>query len=423
MNSLNTKIYSNIIWQFFPSVLRIGISFIGTMYVANQMSKADFGTFQYLTSYFYIFLMFEHLTHSNILKEYFLESEENDTSRLFSSIFISMSFCLLALMMSIFWFRESQEWYLWSFFMIALFFRSFSPISYYFDSLLLSKYGSTSQLVGSLSFNLIRLLNPISLTFQCAVFSLQFVIVSIINIFTFKAKINNFKDIKLPSFSIIKNIFVKSFPLFISVLLVQLTQRIDVFILKNYLSFEDVADYSVAVKFAEPWMFLASSIVVSVFPKLISMSKEDELLVNTSYNFVNKILIIISLFIAVVTLLFSAPVLEFVFDQKYNESIKLLNIYILSTPFLFLNLVQQIWEQKNNYLYFSVLRLCIGLISNVLLNIYLIPKFGTEGAVYATLISYFFFSVFSNLLTKKSRKYLVIQLSILKISKYKMFFK
>ncbi|EPZ50408.1 polysaccharide biosynthesis protein [Bacteriovorax sp. BAL6_X] len=423
MNSLNTKIYSNIIWQFFPSVLRIGISFVGTMYVANQMTKTDFGTFQYLTSYFYIFLMFEHLTHSNILKEYFLESGTDDTSRLFSSIFISMIFCFLALMISMFWFRESQEWYLWSFFMIALFFRSFSPISYYFDSLLLSKYGSTSQLIGSLSFNLIRLLNPISLTFQCAVFSLQFVIVSIINIFTFKAKINNFKHIKLPSFSIVKNIFVKSFPLFISVLLVQLTQRVDVFILKSYLSFEDVADYSVAVKFAEPWMFLASSVVVSVFPKLISINKNDMQLVNISYNFVNKVLMIMGALIATVTLLLSAPVLEFVFDQKYNESIKLLNLYILSTPFLFLNLVQQIWEQKNEYLYFSVLRLCIGLFSNILLNIFLIPKYGTEGAVYATLISYSFFSVFSNLLTKKSRKYLLIQLSFLRLDKYKIFFK
>ena len=61
------------------------------------------------------------------------------------------------------------------------------------------------------------------------------------------------------------------------------------------------------------------------------------------------------------------------------------------------------WLLIENFLEFSIITQGIGAISNVALNIWLIPIYGIKGAAFATLISYSFASYFSLFIFKKTR--------------------
>lgn len=418
LNQSRKRILTNMLWHFVPSVVRVLVSFLGTMLVAKVMNKSDFGKFQYLTSLFYVCLMYEQLTNGNIVKQYILEK---DKSVLYSSILVSFCVSLFTIAITSFVFFRADFFNLWILLSIGLLFRSLSPLVYYFDAHLLSKYTGTTQLAGNIFYNLTRLLSPGSLIFQVIIFSMQFVLISILNsvVFFTKVKGNIFNFNKDLAISIVKN----SLPIFVTVILMQLIQRVDVFLLEYFRGYEEVANYSIVMKFSEPWLFLASAIVVSIFPKLINIDTKNEGKLLNVFNLINKIMFLLSIVIITGTVMFSDWFITLIFDNKYKDSIELLNLYIFAIPFLYLNMVQQIWEQKTNKLYYSIYRFIISLVVNVSLNIYLIPSEGALGAVIATIVSYSVLAFWFNLFVKNNRRYFISQISIKPFNVYKSYFR
>ncbi|MFX4478072.1 polysaccharide biosynthesis C-terminal domain-containing protein, partial [Acinetobacter baumannii] len=60
-------------------------------------------------------------------------------------------------------------------------------------------------------------------------------------------------------------------------------------------------------------------------------------------------------------------------------------------------------------------RTALGLISNVLLNCLLIPKYGALGAAYATVVSFAIAGLFYDLLQKETRKIFLMKVSALNV--------
>jgi len=61
------------------------------------------------------------------------------------------------------------------------------------------------------------------------------------------------------------------------------------------------------------------------------------------------------------------------------------------------------WILIENALYFSLLTQGLGALSNVVLNYFLIPLYGGEGAAWATLVSYAIASFFAVFLYARTR--------------------
>ncbi|WP_417204637.1 polysaccharide biosynthesis C-terminal domain-containing protein [Acetoanaerobium sticklandii] len=415
----HNKIVVNILWHFIPSVFRISFSFFGTMYVAREMSKDNYGQFQYLTSLFYICLIYEQITNASIVKERLILNEKESLNILYSVILSNLIFAVFASFVLYGMMRGAGELSYIFIFSMALICRAFSPLVYFFDSKLMSKQSSLTQLFGNLFYNIGRIFNPSSLLYQSSLFFSQYLVTTISNIYIFlklKSKlVSNRLSFKVDEMRII---FIRSIPLFISLLLMQLVQRIDVFLIEYFRGFTEVADYSIVIKLSEPWLFLSSAIVVSVFPKLINSELSDNNKLLDHFHFINTVMLVISSTIVVGTFLFGDEIITLLFKEKYIRSIPLLKVYIISLPFLFLNMVQQIWEQKMNRLYFSVFRLFVSLLVNIVLNIYLIPRMGTLGAVYATIVSYSMLGIILNVTTKDSRAFLRTQIQPRRLSFY-----
>lgn len=193
---------------------------------------------------------------------------------------------------------------------------------------------------------------------------------------------------KLPSFFFTyKEIFLTSYPMAISAIAYFIMQGIDVLILTTYSSFESVAYYSVAVKLSTLTALSLLSVNIVVAPKIAEIyekrkTNELQLLIKKS----TRLIFIISIFLLSFIFLFSEHIL-YLFGPNY---------IVASTPLVIL-LSAQLYNSVSGpsaiYLNMTgkqrVLNwiLIIGLLTNIFLNLYLIPNYGMNGAAIATLVS------------------------------------
>ena len=193
---------------------------------------------------------------------------------------------------------------------------------------------------------------------------------------------------KPPSFFFTyKEIFLTSSPMAISAIAYFIMQGIDVLILTTYSSFESVAYYSVAVKLSTLTALSLLSVNIVVAPKIAEIyekrkKNELQLLIKKS----TRLIFVISMFLLSFIFLFSEYILH-LFGPNY---------IVASTPLVIL-LSAQLYNSVSGpsaiYLNMTgkqrVLNwiLIIGLLTNIFLNLYLIPNYGMNGAAIATLVS------------------------------------
>ena len=193
---------------------------------------------------------------------------------------------------------------------------------------------------------------------------------------------------KLPSFFFTyKEIFFTSYPMAISAIAYFVMQGIDVLILTTYSSFESVAYYSVAVKLSTLTALSLLSVNIVVAPKIAEIyekrkTNELQLLIKKS----TRLIFVISIFLLSFIFLFSDHILS-LFGPNY---------IVAGTPLVIL-LSAQLYNSVSgpSAIYLNMtgkqrvlnLILIIGLLTNIFLNLYLIPNYGMNGAAIATLVS------------------------------------
>ena len=113
--------------------------------------------------------------------------------------------------------------------------------------------------------------------------------------------------------------------------------------------------------------------------------------------------------LALLNALLSDVMINYSFGSDYRSAAPILAIYGFSNVFVFMNNASWQWFLNLNLQALAAYRLMLGAILNIILNLYLIPKYGLLGAAYATLISYGFSSYFFNILFKNSRRNFFLQ--------------
>jgi O-antigen/teichoic acid export membrane protein len=197
-----------------------------------------------------------------------------------------------------------------------------------------------------------------------------------------------------------------SFPLIFASAFFLIYSRIDQVMLKNMIGAEAVGLYDSAVRISELSYFIPQLILVSLLPAVVN-AKNISLLIY--YARVKKLLVlilVISIAIALGTTIISKYLLLTIFGEKFLGALPALYICAWSTIGASLNsFAQQIFVIENSTKNISISAF-LGMITNITLNLILIPIYGISGAATATLISYAipFLSLF---LFKKTRSVLM----------------
>lgn len=163
--------------------------------------------------------------------------------------------------------------------------------------------------------------------------------------------------------------------------------RIDQILINIFINPVAVGFYYVAVKLAEGIWLISQSAATVLFPKVAAETDGQKLKDFTPL--VCRNILFITFLISVVLFIFSNWVIVFFYSKDFLDSVRPFQILLVGTLFisgwriLANDIAAQGRPMLNTYIIgFSVL-------FNLVLNVFLIPKWGIEGAAFATVISYF----------------------------------
>ena len=208
-----------------------------------------------------------------------------------------------------------------------------------------------------------------------------------LTVLTFILKAQRLRVLAKITTSTIKQAILGSLPYGLLGILGLLYFRIDIFLLTYLRGNFDAGIYGAAYRFLEAVVFVPSSLAAAFFPisiKLVTQSPEK------IYRLYKKFIYLLFLIALPVVLAYwlLLPFIILKFLPQYLQAIKVLQILSLTIPFMFMISIQgMLLFSHERFLRPLLLMGFFNLMINILLNLYLIPKYSFVGSAWATLIS------------------------------------
>jgi len=385
--------------------------------VTRYLGPERFGMLSYAISLTALFASASHMGLGGLVVREIVKNKEERSVILGTSLALKMIGALLGYALLMLYAYKSEGWLTENFYLILLVSTTmlvlpFSGIiTFWFESQVQGKYISVAQLSGALSGAALKVLFVVlgaSLTYFAFAHIVQSLITGALLLFLFQKR--SIFSIASWKFSVdkAKELLASGWVIFLGSFFAVIYLKIDQVMLRWMVGDTAVGVYSVASTMSEVWYFIPTAIVASFFPRLIELKKEDSGLYHKKLQQIFDILFIIALAVAIAVNLLAPHLIGLLFGAVYQDAGAILVIHVWAALFIFMRAALSKWILVENLLVFSMITQGFGALVNVILNFYLIPLFGGQGAAIATLISYATASYFSLLVTPKSREVFVM---------------
>lgn len=388
------KYLANTGWMFFEKVLRILLAFVVSIFLARYLGPSDYGLFNYVLSFTGLFTILSSFGIEGILTRELVKSPDKADELLGTCFWLRLigSFLSVVLTVSAAILIEEPLSTLFLIIIISTgtFFQSITVVEQYFQSKVEAKKNVAAQsssffITSVLKIILILLEQPLVMIVFAHVS--EFIFLSIGYFIIYCRTGNKFKEWSF-SFYSAKKIIKDSWPLMLSGVVISVYMKIDQVMIKNMMTSTDVGYYAAAVKLSEAWYFIPMTISASLFPAIINAKSVGEDFYLNRLQKLYDLLAIIAIGIAIPFTIFSDLIIKIVFGPSFMPASSVLTIYIWAGIGTFLGVASSQYLISENLTKLSFYRTLIGMIINVLLNIFLIPIYGINGAAFATLVSY-----------------------------------
>ncbi len=167
-----------------------------------------------------------------------------------------------------------------------------------------------------------------------------------------------------------------------------LVLKADIFMLNHYMDEYNIGIYSLAVGIGEMVFMVSASVSLILFPHLgtIADTKQRKAFMKKIY----KVMGPISAAIIILMFIMAKWIIELMYGIEYYDAILLLRLIL--PGILCWSLSQYLYSffSAENSLKSTIVVPCIGFVTNILLNYFLIPEIGTCGAAISSSITYGF---------------------------------
>jgi O-antigen/teichoic acid export membrane protein len=388
------KYFVNTSWVFIARMVAYGVSFLTIAIVARYLGPENFGKLSYAQVFISIFSVFASLGIDQILQRELIARKEHERSLLGTAFILKLACGTLAALAAIITALSINEDQILSW-LIAVISLSFilqpaNVVAQVFAAEVKSQY---------LAYATIAVAFIIPLT-KVVLVTLGEGIIYFAATLTLEALIYGIAYVAM-YYYLLKRSFVSwtfnrkeavllmqaSWPLMLASFSGYIYGRIDQVMILHYLDATSVGLYDIAVRITEMLGFVPGVIIGSLFPALINAKKQS----TNEYKKRWKALITLTVgiaFLSATIIYIAAPlIITLLFGEAFTPAIPLLQIYVWSiVGTIGIILMQQFFIAEGSsreFLYFSVL----GALTNIGLNMLLIPKKGMFGAAIATIIT------------------------------------
>ena len=409
-HSVIRKYFSNTSWLLGERILRMGVSLFVGIYVARYLGPEKYGLLSYTMSFVWLFSAFLDLGHREIIVRELVLYPEQRNVILGSAILLRLSGAVLlgsgvAVGLQLVD-NDYQTSLMIGIIALGMAFQSWELIDYYFQSQVQSKYTVWAQTVQLIVASLIKIALIIwqaPLIWFAAVFSLEYVITAALFLLLYNWQVGSF-PIRNCNLKYARQMLKNSFPLLLTGMAILIYMRIDQVMLKELVGAETVGTYAAAVKLCEVWYYIPVLIAVSFYPAIIGVKDTNPALYHARLQKLYTLLVWVAFALAIPITFMADWIIYILYGNEYIESVIILKIYVWAGIFVSMSLANNKWMVIENFQNYILLTTLLGMSSNIICNVILIPLYGASGAAIATLISYGIGSYLSLLFFPKVRK-------------------
>lgn len=404
------KYFKNTGWMFIGRFFTLGVSFFVGIYMARYLGPERYGLLSYAISFGGLFGFLASLGVTGVIKRELVKNPLSKYTLIGTGMVLKFVGAVVAvsitILISLFTTSDPLTLGLIWLFSLTHLFHAFDIVNIYFDSQVQAKYPVVIMIIGSATTAILKLIIIWlggGIIWLIAVYVVDSIIIAGGALIVFIYKGHSFKELAF-HFPSAKKILRDSWPLMLSGLAISIYLQIDQIMIKNMLGNEPAGLYAVAVRLSEVWYFIPTLICASVFPAIVNALSENKKLFEERMRKLYSFMFWLALLIALATTLLANPIVTKLFGMAYIGSITTLQIYIWAGVSVFLGVAVSQYLLAKNFTRITFYITAIGAVTNVLLNLILIPQLGIEGAAIASVISYTL-TTFGIFFFKKTRKH------------------
>ncbi len=403
------KIIKNASWIIVCRIIQSLLSLLIGVFSARYLGPSNYGLINYASSLSSYALPIMQLGLSAILVKEIINAgnaEGEVLGTVLTLSFVSGLLCVggIALFSSVMSKGETETIIVCVLYSCMLIFQALEMIQYWFYAKLKSKYTSITMLLAyalTSAYKIFLLINKKNVYWFALSQAIDYFIIAVILLVIYK-RIGG-QPLRF-SFARIKPLLSRSWPYILSSMLLVVFMQTDKLMLKHMVNDQATGYYAAACTCAGMTIFVFNAIVDSFQPIILEAKKVDENIFEKNMSQLYAIVIYLAVLQGIGITVLADIVVRILYGVEYLEAVNPLRIMSWSNVFYYLASVRNVWilaEDKQKYLWIINLS---GAITNILINILLIPICGAMGAAVASLITQIFTNVFMGLLIKNVRR-------------------
>lgn len=391
------KILSNVAWLVSDKVFRLGTNFLLTLWIARHFGPEGFGELSYLLAVVAVLGSFATLGLNTVVVRDLVQQSTPDRVRetLGSATALQAAGGVLAFLIMV-------AYCLWPLAGIGdtpypgiilaatLLLQPCAVLRYWFESRLQSRYvviaDNAAFLVSAIAKVLV-LLSGGSLVWITAALLIEGAIGAGCLTYLFFTRDSPGPALRA-SVARVRNLMEDAWPLMLSSLMIILYIRLDQVMLAHISGAASVGLYSAAVRITEIWYLVPGAIAVSMAPRMLSLCAENPDLYRAELERLFRWVLWPTALASMLLWWLANPIVVMVYGETYREAADVLAMYFMTSIFVVFGTIKgSCWVTAMGLQRFGLLSTACGVVSNVALNILLIPLYGGVGAAVATVFS------------------------------------
>lgn len=393
-NLLKTPFVRNTAWVIASRVYQIVLNLAVSVLTSRYLGPGNYGLVQYAASFASLLTAFCTLGMGDVMVPSLVESPEKQGRllgtaigmRLISSLLSVMTVCLAVWVLNP---GESLTLWVTALYCGGMVLQSLETIRYFYQKHLLSRITS---LLTILVRTAVAAYKIALLIFQKDVLWFAFANVvdhglfGLLLLLAYARHRGAGQRLRFDR-RIAARLLKSGSPFILSGLLVALYGQADKIIIKHLLGESQVGLYAAALVISGQWTFLLSAAIDSARPLIMEQFTADRDQFRQNLTRLYRMIFLLCLAAAAALTALAEPLVRLLYGADYLGAVGALRILPWGTAFSYLGVARSIWAVPNGRQGYEKYLALIGALSNVALNLLLIPLWGICGAAAATVLT------------------------------------
>jgi O-antigen/teichoic acid export membrane protein len=177
-------------------------------------------------------------------------------------------------------------------------------------------------------------------------------------------------------------------PLLVAALLITLYLRMDQIMIGWLIDEQALGMYAVAVRLAEPWPLLPVTVIGAALPVMVRLRESDPLRFEQRMRQIYAVVSLYGYVVGISATLLAPLLVPLLLGPAFRDAIPSTIVLVWAGLFVGLGSARSMYFTALRWTDLHTLTVALGALTNLLLNLWLIPLYGAFGAALASLIAY-----------------------------------